>query len=115
MTYAVSVIILVCLAVSLNLPLVYVKGNTSVEVLLGSFLFILLLLVAVLKLDYARVIDTSYIFQCSDRPFHMRPSLNSLCKASSKDIYLKFMVSPSVGEFPTARPIIKSCSCLSML
>ncbi|KAI4314997.1 hypothetical protein L6164_027851 [Bauhinia variegata] len=34
-----------------------------------------------LKLDYVRVIDTSYIFQCSDGPIHKRPSLNNLCKA----------------------------------
>ncbi|KAK4260120.1 hypothetical protein QN277_003277 [Acacia crassicarpa] len=34
-----------------------------------------------LKLDYVRVIDTSYIFQYSDCNAHRRPSLNTLCKA----------------------------------
>ncbi|XP_054808522.1 small RNA degrading nuclease 3-like isoform X2 [Prosopis cineraria] len=34
-----------------------------------------------LKLDYVRVIDTSYIFQYPDDNTHKRPSLNTLCKA----------------------------------
>ncbi|XP_028760520.1 small RNA degrading nuclease 3 isoform X2 [Neltuma alba] len=34
-----------------------------------------------LKLDYVRVIDTSYIFQYSDGNILRRPSLNALCKA----------------------------------
>ncbi|KAB1214780.1 Small RNA degrading nuclease 3 [Morella rubra] len=36
-----------------------------------------------LKLDHARVIDTSFIFKYSDGSINRRPSLNSLCKASS--------------------------------
>ncbi|PNY08046.1 small RNA degrading nuclease 3-like protein [Trifolium pratense] len=40
----------------------------------------------VLKLDYVRVIDTAYIFQPLDGSIHMRPSLNSLCQASSKSV-----------------------------
>ncbi|XWS29783.1 hypothetical protein CRYUN_Cryun24cG0060000 [Craigia yunnanensis] len=35
----------------------------------------------VLKIDHARVIDTSYIFKYLDAPFYRRPSLNNLCKA----------------------------------
>ncbi|XP_027334795.1 small RNA degrading nuclease 1-like [Abrus precatorius] len=35
----------------------------------------------VLKLDYVRVVDTSYIFQSLDGSIHRRPSLNSLCQA----------------------------------
>ncbi|KAL3722045.1 hypothetical protein ACJRO7_034402 [Eucalyptus globulus] len=34
-----------------------------------------------LKLDHARVIDTSYIFKYSDAPFQRKPSLNNLCKS----------------------------------
>ncbi|GLT49397.1 hypothetical protein SLA2020_229550 [Shorea laevis] len=34
-----------------------------------------------LKLDHARIIDTSYIFRFHDAPIHRRPSLNNLCKS----------------------------------
>ncbi|XP_030947801.1 small RNA degrading nuclease 3-like [Quercus lobata] len=34
-----------------------------------------------LKLDHARVIDTSLIFMCLDGPINRRPSLNNLCKS----------------------------------
>lgn len=34
-----------------------------------------------LKLDHARVIDTSYIFKYSDAPLQRKPSLNNLCKS----------------------------------
>ncbi|XP_048132204.1 small RNA degrading nuclease 3-like [Rhodamnia argentea] len=34
-----------------------------------------------LKLDHARVIDTSYIFQYPDASFQRKPSLNNLCKS----------------------------------
>lgn len=34
-----------------------------------------------LKLDHARVIDTSYIFRYTDDPFYRKPSLNNLCKS----------------------------------
>ncbi|KAL2333503.1 hypothetical protein Fmac_014716 [Flemingia macrophylla] len=34
----------------------------------------------VLKLDYVRVVDTSYIFQSLDGSIHRRPSLNRLCQ-----------------------------------
>ncbi|XVF61241.1 hypothetical protein PTKIN_Ptkin08bG0114300 [Pterospermum kingtungense] len=40
----------------------------------------------VLKIDHARVIDTSYIFQYLDAPIYRRPSLNNLCKA--KDCFI---------------------------
>ncbi|KAF5736184.1 hypothetical protein HS088_TW14G00320 [Tripterygium wilfordii] len=33
-----------------------------------------------LKLDHARVIDTSYIFRYSDGPIFRRPSVHNLCK-----------------------------------
>ncbi|KAF8410115.1 hypothetical protein HHK36_002637 [Tetracentron sinense] len=36
----------------------------------------------VLKLDHARVIDTSFIFKYLDEPTFRRPSLNNLCKAN---------------------------------
>ncbi|XVE87068.1 hypothetical protein DITRI_Ditri18aG0086600 [Diplodiscus trichospermus] len=35
----------------------------------------------VLKVDHARVIDTSYIFKYEGAPIHKRPSLNNLCKS----------------------------------
>ncbi|XVF59361.1 hypothetical protein PTKIN_Ptkin07bG0269500 [Pterospermum kingtungense] len=35
----------------------------------------------VLKIDHARVIDTSYIFKYLDVPINRRPSLNNLCKS----------------------------------
>ncbi|KAF5752874.1 hypothetical protein HS088_TW01G00792 [Tripterygium wilfordii] len=34
-----------------------------------------------LKLDHARVVDTSYIFKYSDGPIFKRPSLHNLCKS----------------------------------
>ncbi|CAI9766915.1 unnamed protein product [Fraxinus pennsylvanica] len=34
-----------------------------------------------LKIDYTRVIDTSYVFKYSNRPANKKPSLSSLCKA----------------------------------
>lgn len=34
-----------------------------------------------LKLDHARVIDTSFIFKCADESVFRRPSLNNLCKS----------------------------------
>ncbi|OIT06187.1 small rna degrading nuclease 3 [Nicotiana attenuata] len=35
----------------------------------------------VLKIDHARVIDTSYIFKYRDQPSNRRPSLSNLCKS----------------------------------
>nr|KJB18694.1 hypothetical protein B456_003G066000 [Gossypium raimondii] len=35
----------------------------------------------VLKIDHARVIDTSYIFKYLDAPIYRKPSLNNLCKS----------------------------------
>ncbi|KAK8606871.1 hypothetical protein V6N13_052624 [Hibiscus sabdariffa] len=35
----------------------------------------------VLKINHARVIDTSYIFKYLDAPIHRKPSLNNLCKS----------------------------------
>ncbi|KAA3473379.1 small RNA degrading nuclease 1-like [Gossypium australe] len=35
----------------------------------------------VLKIDHARVIDTSYIFKYLDATIHRKPSLNNLCKS----------------------------------
>ncbi|XWS45221.1 hypothetical protein CRYUN_Cryun15aG0117600 [Craigia yunnanensis] len=40
----------------------------------------------VLKIDHARVIDTSYIFKYLDVPIYRRPSLNNLCKANRTGI-----------------------------
>ncbi|KAE9614285.1 putative exoribonuclease II [Lupinus albus] len=34
-----------------------------------------------MKIDYVRVVDTSYIFQSPNWSIHRRPSLNSLCKS----------------------------------
>ncbi|EOA15059.1 hypothetical protein CARUB_v10028420mg [Capsella rubella] len=35
----------------------------------------------VLRIDHARVIDTSFVFEYADAPKHHRPSLNNLCKS----------------------------------
>lgn len=65
--------------------LVYMKGD---YVCWNSpwFCYLLITFVAALKLDYVRVIDTSYILQSEDGSIHKRPSLNNLCKASG--VYL---------------------------
>ncbi|KAG4121883.1 hypothetical protein ERO13_D11G232800v2 [Gossypium hirsutum] len=39
----------------------------------------------VLKIDHARVIDTSYIFKYLDAPIYRKPSLNNLCKVSQPE------------------------------
>ena len=48
----------------------------------------MLILSAALKVDHARVIDTSFVFKYGDETTKRRPSLNDLCKACSFLVYL---------------------------
>lgn len=61
------------MAVGINL-IIYLS---SLKFIINNFF-----LDSALKLDHARVIDTSYLFKYRSQSIHRRPSLNNLCKAS---------------------------------
>ncbi|KAK7850440.1 small rna degrading nuclease 3 [Quercus suber] len=60
-----------------------------------------------LKLDHARVIDTSLIFMCLDGPINRRPSLNNLCKANDASAAMKLVLAKIENGVDNAVPLVQ--------
>lgn len=52
-----------------------------------------------LRIDHARVIDTSFVFEFENAPKTHRPSLNNLCKASMLIFYYSLLIEISDPEY----------------